>query len=94
MNGEDVVIGKEYVLSSDYEYWCVELQRNIRIIPGQEMAVKIEHTFQNRVFFGRLIDSQGELEFGPDAIVEEYVEPPKLSRFLTPIIPLNIDKDE
>lgn len=31
----------------------------------------------NQVFFGRLLDSQGELEFGPDAIVGEYNEEDK-----------------
>lgn len=72
MKGEDIVIGKEYVLSNDYEYWSTELQRKIKISNDQDVIVKIEHTHRNQVFFGRLIDSNGEIEFGPNAILHEY----------------------
>lgn len=87
MNPEDIILGKEYILKSDYDYWCIELQRNIRICPGQEMVVKINQTHLNQVFFGTLIDSQGELEFGPDAVLSEYKAQEKPSSLIHFFIP-------
>ena len=84
MNGKEVVLGKEYVLDKDYEYWCIELQRLVKITSNLPIIVKINQTFQNRIFFGKLIDSQGELEFGPEAIIKEYKPEPET--IITPLL--------
>lgn len=72
MKPDEIEVGKEYVLRDDYDYWCIDLQRQVRICSGQKIVVKISCTHLNQVFFGNLIDSQGEIEFGPDAVISEY----------------------
>ena len=49
-----------------------------------DVVVEVRHTHLNQVFFGYIVDNStfgpdyitdNELEFGPDAISEEYVKP-------------------
>lgn len=91
MKPDEIEVGKEYVLKNDHEYWCIDLQRMIRICDGQDIIVKINSTFQNQVFFGKLIDSQGEIEFGPDEVLREYDEEEKIKKSNICQFFLNID---
>lgn len=78
----EIEIGKRYVIKAGTLVFSVNLQN--RIMFENDVVVEVRHTHLNQVFFGYIVDNStfgpdyitdNELEFGPDAISEEYVKP-------------------
>lgn len=87
-------LGKYYILNPNNFYFSIDLQRRVKM--DEEVVVKAVSTFQNRVFFGKLLDfgptpfstiyeTCNEIEFDRHDVISEY-HPDKL------IVQLNYKK--
>jgi len=75
-------IGKYYLLSTNFPYWCVNIQRSVTF--DSPLVVKFTHGVYcseggfgeivevGKGGFGKDLQTNTEIEFGPDNVIKEY----------------------
>ena len=92
---DNIEIGKYYKINPNKYYYCITIQRRVKL--EEPVIVKVEHkSCFGQMFFGKLvqhddfhgdIDTETELEFDDIDIIEEH----KYKEYTVPLFYMDID---